>query len=185
MTLPRLSLSLSHSISLFLTLCQIFSHVSFLMPKSCWMGDGTTAQVRLWSTACYCSCFCLNLSLTFSVCHRTLSIFLFMLYLIGLVILWHAKTSYIGHEVLYMSSCTWLSSAVHDCWSVHGVSFLPLNSSQCCQCTCNCCKLTFTFMHLSDAFIQSDLQCIQAIHFYFFISMCVFTGNWTHGLLRC
>ncbi len=26
-------------------------------------------------------------------------------------------------------------------------------------------------MHLADAFIQSDLQCIQAIHF--FISMCV------------
>ncbi len=25
--------------------------------------------------------------------------------------------------------------------------------------------LHFTFMHLSDAFIQSDLQCIQAIHF--------------------
>ncbi len=23
----------------------------------------------------------------------------------------------------------------------------------------------FTFMHLADAFIQSDLQCIQAIHF--------------------
>ncbi len=30
---------------------------------------------------------------------------------------------------------------------------------------------TFTFMHLADAFIQSDLQCIQAIHF--FVSMCV------------
>ncbi len=30
---------------------------------------------------------------------------------------------------------------------------------------------TFTFMHLADAFIQSDLQCIQAIHF--FLSMCV------------
>ncbi len=29
--------------------------------------------------------------------------------------------------------------------------------------------ITFTFMHLADAFIQSDLQCIQAIHF--FISM--------------
>ncbi len=28
----------------------------------------------------------------------------------------------------------------------------------------------FTFMHLADAFIQSDLQCIQAIHFY---HMCV------------
>ncbi len=27
-------------------------------------------------------------------------------------------------------------------------------------------------MHLADAFIQSDLQCIQAIHFFFFISMC-------------
>ncbi len=24
----------------------------------------------------------------------------------------------------------------------------------------------FTFMHLADAFIQSDLQCIQPIHFY-------------------
>ncbi len=26
---------------------------------------------------------------------------------------------------------------------------------------------TFTFMHLADAFIQSDLQCIQAIYLYF------------------
>ncbi len=33
---------------------------------------------------------------------------------------------------------------------------------------------TFTCMHLADAFIQSDLQCIQAIHF--FISMHV-PGN--------
>ncbi len=30
---------------------------------------------------------------------------------------------------------------------------------------------TFTFMHLADAFIQSDLQCNQAIHS--FVSMCV------------
>ncbi len=29
----------------------------------------------------------------------------------------------------------------------------------------------FIFMHLADAFIQSNLQCIQAIHF--FVSMCV------------
>ncbi len=28
-------------------------------------------------------------------------------------------------------------------------------------------------MHLADAFIQSDLQCIQDILFFFFISMCV------------
>ncbi len=32
---------------------------------------------------------------------------------------------------------------------------------------------TFTFMHLADAFIQSDLQCIQVIHV--FISTC---GPW-------
>ncbi len=29
-------------------------------------------------------------------------------------------------------------------------------------------------MHLADAFIQSNLQCIQAIHF---LSVCVFPGN--------
>ncbi len=28
---------------------------------------------------------------------------------------------------------------------------------------------TFTFMHLADAFIQSDLQCIQAIHFCLYV----------------
>jgi len=26
-------------------------------------------------------------------------------------------------------------------------------------------RKTFTFMHLADVFIQSDLHCIQAIHF--------------------
>ncbi len=44
------------------------------------------------------------------------------------------------------------------------------------------CIFTFTFMHLADAFIQSDLQCIQAVHV---LSVCVFPGNWTHNLLRC
>ncbi len=38
---------------------------------------------------------------------------------------------------------------------------------------------TFTFMHLADAFIQSDLQCIQVIHL---LSVCVFPGNLTHNL---
>ncbi len=49
-------------------------------------------------------------------------------------------------------------------------------------CVCVCvdkkinCVLTpyFTFVHLADAFIQSNLQCIQAIHF---LSVCVFPGN--------
>ncbi len=27
-------------------------------------------------------------------------------------------------------------------------------------------KIVFTFTHLADAFIQSDLQCIQAIYLY-------------------
>ncbi len=35
------------------------------------------------------------------------------------------------------------------------------------------------FMHLADAFIQNDLQCIQVIHV---LSVCVFPGNWTHDL---
>ncbi len=42
-----------------------------------------------------------------------------------------------------------------------------------------CHMITFTFMHLADAFIQSDLQTIL------FFSVCVFPGNWTHNLLRC
>ncbi len=40
--------------------------------------------------------------------------------------------------------------------------------------------ITFTFTHLADAFIQSDLQCIQVIHF--FLSVRVFPGNRTHNL---
>ncbi len=36
--------------------------------------------------------------------------------------------------------------------------------------------ITFTFMHLADTFIQSDLR-IQAI---LFLSVCVFPGNRTH-----
>ncbi len=34
-------------------------------------------------------------------------------------------------------------------------------------------------MHLADAFIQRDLQCIQVIHF---LSVSVFPGNRTHNL---
>ncbi len=36
--------------------------------------------------------------------------------------------------------------------------------------------VTFTFMYLADAFIQSDLQLIQVIHL---LSVCVFPGNVT------
>ncbi len=40
----------------------------------------------------------------------------------------------------------------------------------------------FTFMHLADAFIQSDLQ----LHLgYTFSLACVFPGNRTHNLLHC
>ncbi len=40
-------------------------------------------------------------------------------------------------------------------------------------------NITFTFMHLADTFIKSDLKNIQAIHF---LSVCVFPGNLTHNL---
>ncbi len=33
---------------------------------------------------------------------------------------------------------------------------------------------SITCMHLADTFIQSDLQCIQVIHF---LSVCVFPGD--------
>ncbi len=39
--------------------------------------------------------------------------------------------------------------------------------------------MKFTFMHLADAFIQNDLQCIQVIHV---LSVCVFPRNQTHNL---
>ncbi len=38
---------------------------------------------------------------------------------------------------------------------------------------------SFTFIHLADAFIQSNLQCIRAIRL---LSVSVFRGNWTHNL---
>ncbi len=44
--------------------------------------------------------------------------------------------------------------------------------------------ITFYIYIYADAFIQSDLQCIQAI-IYLFLSVCVFPGNWTHNRLRC
>ncbi len=40
-------------------------------------------------------------------------------------------------------------------------------------------RLRLTFMHLADAFIQSDLQCIQVIQF---LAVHVFPGNRTHNL---
>ncbi len=42
-------------------------------------------------------------------------------------------------------------------------------------------NLTTIHLHLSDAFIQSDLQYIQAIYIFVF-SVCVFPGNRTHNL---
>ncbi len=40
----------------------------------------------------------------------------------------------------------------------------------------------FTFMHLTDAFIQSDLHCIEVTVFTFFLSAFAFPGNRTHDL---
>ncbi len=46
-------------------------------------------------------------------------------------------------------------------------------------CSFNVSSKTIYILHLSDAFIQSDLQYIQAIHL---LSVHVFPGNWTHNL---
>ncbi len=43
--------------------------------------------------------------------------------------------------------------------------------------------VTFTFMHLADTFIQSDLQ-LHSGSGYTFSLVHVFPGNWTHNLLR-
>ncbi len=43
--------------------------------------------------------------------------------------------------------------------------------------------MIFTFMHLSDAFIQSHLHCIQVTGFIF-VSALAFPGNRTHDLGR-
>ncbi len=43
-------------------------------------------------------------------------------------------------------------------------------------------RITFTFMHLADAFIQSDLHLHSG---YTFSLVHVFPGNRTHNLLRC
>ncbi len=52
----------------------------------------------------------------------------------------------------------------------HTVQILRINSG-----------IIFTFMHLADAFIQSNLHCIQDI-VCFFLSVIGFPGNWTHDL---
>ncbi len=41
---------------------------------------------------------------------------------------------------------------------------------------------TFTFMHLADAFIQSDLHYIQVTGFFYILSALAFPGNRTHDL---
>ncbi len=46
---------------------------------------------------------------------------------------------------------------------------------------CKLISFPFTFMHLANAFIQSDLQCIHVIHFHQY----VFPGNRTHNLWHC
>ncbi len=45
----------------------------------------------------------------------------------------------------------------------------------------DCVPFTFTFMHLADAFLQSDLHCIQVTVFTF-LSTLAFPGNRTHDL---
>ncbi len=51
-----------------------------------------------------------------------------------------------------------------------------------CQYLYQIRHMTFTFMHLADTFIQSDLQLHSG---YTFSLICVFPGNRTHNFLHC
>ncbi len=58
---------------------------------------------------------------------------------------------------------------VNQKWFFYGIAwiiFLFFKSVQCWLFPIHYYLFTFTIMHLADAFIQSDLQCIQAIHLY-------------------
>ncbi len=49
------------------------------------------------------------------------------------------------------------------------ISMFPWNPREVIELNVQATVLhTFTFMHLADAFIQSDLQCIQAIHIFIY-----------------
>ncbi len=43
-------------------------------------------------------------------------------------------------------------------------------------------RIKFTFMHLADTFIQSDLRCIQVTLFFYIWPALAFPGNRTHDL---
>ncbi len=51
-------------------------------------------------------------------------------------------------------------------------------------CTTDFHKFTFTFMHLADTFIQSNLQCFQVIHFMSVCQYCQYKCSCTHTCLN-
>ncbi len=64
-----------------------------------------------------------------------------------------------------------IAELAHTYGGSHFYTYYKLFSAKCTarvtqwnQCPYITFTFTFTFMHLADAFIQSDLQCIQAIH---------------------
>ncbi len=76
---------------------------------------------------------------------------------------WHRTSSFSGNISVYVDFSSFTNPKL--CISLH------------CRTQKN--NTRFTFMHLADAFIQSDLQYIQVIHC---LSVYVFPGNWTHNL---
>ncbi len=57
---------------------------------------------------------------------------------------------------------------------IHLISFTTFRRLEIQSLNQTAVGFTFTFMHLANALIQSDLQCIQAIYF---LSVCVFPGS--------
>ncbi len=67
-----------------------------------------------------------------------------------------------------------ITSLIYLLWNIRWLASDTTTLLWCCQGRLlllkvilrNCVMFIFTFMHLADAFIQSDLQCIQALHLY-------------------
>ncbi len=88
--------------------------------------------------------------------------------------LWHSKDeSYRSYWSLGLGSCCGFRGSLPGTLQTSRLCFrdflIPSRWRSCWL------LFTFTFMHLADAFIQSDLQCIQAI--IFFLSVCITSLN--------
>ncbi len=87
------------------------------------------------------------------------------------------SSSFIGIDIqLTFSFCvTFISS--YSTKHNRNVMFNIYNINQFCK--------WFTFYAFSRCFYPKRLTLHSVYNYYYFLSVCVFPGNWTHDLLRC